>query len=218
MLTTSVLVPFLASSLNLPRVYHIALILMAPCLIYGAAGIRSALIQVFPRAKSIRLKSLSTTNISVAALLICYFLFVSGWVWAASMDNPTSLVLDSQRMKDSTSPVLIAEFYSEHTVSSDVAGATWVGTHIANNTICSDYISVEHVLDSYGGLARSEPILPQCGYSHSMIFLSEFNEGTGLATSYNAKTWSIANITLILQSENRIYSGVATISSPLMMP
>ena len=84
MLAMSVLLPFFAAGLNLSRVFHIALILFAPCLIYGAQKIHSVSSLVLRHSKLIRFESLPGKRVVVAALLVSYFLFVSGWVWAVT--------------------------------------------------------------------------------------------------------------------------------------
>jgi len=216
MMGMSVLIPFFAAGLNLSRIFQIALISLAPCLIYGTEKIQSVLRSVAYLSKLVRFKSLPTKRPALAALLVCYFLFVSGWTWAVTLDRPTSFVLDSQRMKDSNDPLLLAEFYSEYTVPSDVAGASWARIYAANSPICGDYVSMQHVLNSYGNRPRPAPIIPygECLKPPSYIFLGELNSFHGIGIDDSGATWPIVNITLVLQAENRIYSGGSTISSP----
>ena len=119
-------------------------------------------------------------------------------------------------MRSSSDPAAFANYYGEYTVPPDIAGASWVRTYAANNPICGDDISVYHVLNSYGERPRPAPTLPSDCLLHTYIYLNELNVLYGIGTNANGTSWPIANIDLLLLSENRIYSGVTTITSPVV--
>jgi uncharacterized membrane protein len=216
MLGMSVLLPYFAGGLNLSRVFQISLIFLAPCLIYGTEKVRSMLGLVLYRSKLIRFVSLPTKRVFVATLLICYFLFTSGWVWAVTMDKPTSLVMDSQRMSGSRDLNLLVTYYSEYTLTSEIAGVSWARTYGANNSLCGDVISGYEVLTSYGEQSRLVMRVLPSECDNSYIYLSKLNSLNGVGIGFEGATWSIADIAPLLGSENRIYSGEATVSSPVL--
>jgi uncharacterized membrane protein len=216
MLAMSVLLPYFAAGLNMSRVFQISLIFLAPCLIYGTEKARSMLALILYRSKLMRFRSLPTKRVFVGTLLVCYFLFTSGWVWAVTMDSPTSLVMDSQRMSGSRDLNLLVTYHSEYISSSDIAGAQWVRSYGVNNPVCGDVISGYGVLTSYG--ERSRLVMRVLPYEcdNSYLYLSEFNSLRGVAMDFEWRTWPIADIASLIGLENRIYSGEASVSSPVL--
>jgi uncharacterized membrane protein len=216
MLVSAVSLPFLAFSLNLSRFYHVALLFIAPCFCYGVNAICSVGSSLISLSRTMRSKMrVPGVSMSIAAvILICYFLFASGWVWAVSMDTPTSGILDSQRMVQSHDPNLLQIYYQEFTLSTDIAAARWLHlTTPITQPLCADVDSGLHVLVAYGERPYSgEYAVGALQYAcmhGSYVYLSEYNTVSGQAIGYDNQfaVVSVVNTTTL----NRIYSDGASI-------
>lgn len=218
-LVSAVLLPVFAFSLNLTRFYHLALLFIAPCFCYGVNAICSVGSSLISLNRTMPSKMrVPRVSVSIAAgILICYFLFVSGWAWAVSMDRPTSFVLDSQRMVQSHDTDLLQEYYQGFTLSTDIAAARWFYlTTPITQSLCADQTSSFHVLVVYGerpysGEYAVEELPYSCHFSGSYIYLSEYNTVAGQGVGpYEGNQFAVAS-TLKPTTLNRIYSDGATI-------
>jgi uncharacterized membrane protein len=213
-LIASLFLPFLAFQLNLSRIYHIALIFVAPCLCYGVDFLCFAGKPLVSGADKMNLPKLRSFRVSrsvAATVLICYFLFVGGWVWAVTNDAPTSMIIDANRMQTYNSATQQV-YYWEFTLSTDISAARWIQRVGPRQTLCSDYISAQHVLISYGDRPRigeySSIVLNYgCPSPGSLIFLSEYDTMYGIMITPYYQEVSAPNLTMT----NRIYSDGATI-------
>jgi uncharacterized membrane protein len=213
---SAVTLPFFAATLQLGRIYHIALLFASPCFLYGVGVLDSSLGLVgsfLSKVLHMRLCiRFSARSALAAGILFSCFLFTSGWAWAVSMDVPTSLVLDSERFLVSSDVRLNAVYFMDYTVPEDIAGARWLLTyHSSPRPICADIIARWHVLNSYGEFPREGPTLPRCyGYSNPYVFISEFNNlrGVGQASakppSYDR--FPMSEISAKLSIKNRVFS------------
>jgi uncharacterized membrane protein len=230
---TAVVVPNFAFGLNFTREYHIGLLLASPCFVYGIVLLDSTARRLFSALSHVSLRvpaTRSTTNwrLSAATLLFLFLLFDSGWIWAVSMDTPTSVLLDFGRIKDDPNPAAVAVSVAQYTSPKDVAAARWLTPQLGFvRSLCADYWTRDDVLTSYGGLSRDNTsirtyFLPECDFHEAYVFLSESNTvygvgisvgaGTGTKTTLVDSTWLIAQIAPELNSDNLIYSnGGATI-------
>ncbi len=224
----AVIIPHIASGLNLSRTYHLYLILSSPCFPYGITALKRAshFVQPLFRGRSINPSlhvSFSGSQGLAASLLLLYFIFSSGWIWAATMGLPTSPVLDSQRMSTSENPVMVANFLSYHTSPRDIAAARWSVPNLPQQSLlCADLISRLNVLTSYAARARpfsfgsAQDVLPRCDLHEAFVFSSEFNTLFGLADNRGNEgilEWhNLFSITV----ENRIFcDGGAEILDPI---
>jgi uncharacterized membrane protein len=212
MLGLSVLLPFFAGGLNLTRVFHIALLFVSPCFSYGASQIESLLGAGCGILSRDILRFRARRGTLAPLILLSYFLFTSGWAWAIGMDLPTSLILDRQRMLNSSGLSSQLSYYYEYTVPQDIAGAEWLRSNIpSSGSVCGDSNSRYHVLNSYGEYAREGPVLPHCDLSNSYVFLSRLNTLDGVGVYFETK-WLVTDISAQIMANNRIYSnGGATI-------
>jgi uncharacterized membrane protein len=211
-------VPYLGAALNFERWFHVVLIFMAPSIGYLTSRALRSLpgVRFVSTNMSLRrfVRTFTSKRVLVALMLVSYFLFQTGWAWAVSLDRPTSLVLDRQRIRDSNDSTIRIVYFDAIVVPSDAAGAMWLKTNVAGN-VCSDYTSGVHVLTSYGSLLETSQLPDDCRFSKSFIYLSELNVDYQIGTSFPHTIWPISNISLALARENRIYSnGGSTIYSP----
>jgi len=210
----SVVLPYFAASLDIQRIYLLVLMLASPCFIFGA----EAYSRVIRRAGlllhaglGVRRGSVQFKWVPAAALLLCYFMFTSGWVWAVTMGAPSSFLLDSKRMAASPNPSLEAYYFSYYTAPQDIAGARWLKQHlVSERVVCADWNSRLNVLTSYGELTRglsSGPLLPSdCHFQKSYVYLSLLNTLYGIGTQGN---WPVSQ--LPLETLNRVYTDGSTI-------
>ena len=215
MLASAVILPNFARGLNLSRFYHVALLLVSPCFYLGAERLGSAFraipLSIF-RDVRVRVSLLREGSVP-AAILFSYLLFSSGWVWAVTMDNPTSPVLDWQRMANSADVNLKVQYYSIYVVAQDVAAARWVKSHVSTRSaVCADAISRNHVLTSYGERGLGPIQLPGgCDFSADYVYLSVLNTAQGIGISEDGSIWAVSRISMPLSAGNKIYSDGANV-------
>ena len=162
-----------------------------------------------------------------ASLLFLFLLFDSGWVWAVSMDAPTSYLLDSERMAHySRDPEVIVSFYGYYTSTEDVAGARWLNRQVSSSStisnvassVCADWYTRDELLVSYGGLPHPGPSVPEnflpdkCDFREGYVYLSFVNTVYGVGSRDNPRnfTWPIAQISPEINADNVIYSNGGT--------
>jgi len=213
LLLASVILPNFAAALNLSRIYQVSLIFLSPCFYFGAAeigGIVQKLGVIFTRKRN----TIRIGNSFVAAILIMYFLFTSGFVWAITLDNPTSVVLDAGRMSNSSVPLVQSYYYNWYIVPGDAAAALWMVSR-ANSIYltCADFTSHGHVLTSYGSGGNGPSLSVQggpgtCQPATQYVFLSYFNSISSFGWT-GTEPFQINLQGLLV--ENRIYSDGATV-------
>ena len=228
-----VVVPNFAFALGAAREYHIGLLLASPCFVYGIIFLTCKTRRLLSTLTNISLRVpaprfVTNWRLSAATLLFLFLLFDSGWVWAVSLDTPTSNLLDSERLLHSPEGAVV--YYGQYLSSQDVAGAHWLSRQFGVvSFLCTDYWTRQNVLTSYGGLSRdassiSTHILPNeygCDFpGRGYLFLSvlntvygigtSLNAGTGNQTSIPSSTWPISQISPELLSDNVIYSNGGT--------
>ncbi len=217
LLGSAVVIPQFAFGLNFTRLYHIALLFVSPCFVYGSDALSSTssrLISVVPQVFSRVSLLLQSKRVLPATILFLFLLFDSGWVWAVSMDRPTSILLDRDRMLSYPDPSLRTSFFSYYTAPEDIAAALWLRPQLANiRSACADYFSRDQVLTSYGQIRSYSgsvfSYLPrQCDF-HGYVYLSTLNTiyGIGTRSNYLNSTWSVSEISAELFSDNVIYSN-----------
>jgi uncharacterized membrane protein len=214
LLLASVILPNLALALNLSRIYQISLIFLAPCFYFGAAEI-ARVVQKFGAIFTRKRDTIRIGNSFAAAILFTYLLFTSGFVWAITLDTPASVVLDAERMSNSSVALVRSYYYNWYIVPGDVAAARWMESR-ANPIYltCADFTSHGHVLTSYGGSYSNGPSLAvqggpgMCEPATQYVFLSYFNSISGIGWT-GTDTFQI-NLQGLL-AENRIYSNGATV-------
>jgi uncharacterized membrane protein len=210
----AVILPFFAAQLELTRIYHITLLFVSPCFVYGADQLGRVVDFVFSLRKGIKVR-FRKKQVLAAVILVSYFLFVSGWAWAATMDRPDSLILDVERIRDSPDVTLSRQYFLFYTVLPDIAGARWLNDYRdTTSPICADFTARYHVLNSYGEIPRdglnSAKQLTGCTFKSSYVFLSEFNTQYGIAyTTANGPdygSFSLSKISARLSVKNTVFS------------
>jgi uncharacterized membrane protein len=216
-----VALPYFAEALNFTRTYGISLLLASPCFGYGAASLpglgRKRLGKLFPHDLPHIRVAFSSRWVLAASILLSFFLFSSGWVWAVSMDTPTSFVLDSDRFLTYPDPVLRTAYFGYFTLSEDIAGAQWLSAHRAiGRSLCADSISTDNVMASYGGIPRIfvylGPSPYDCSSRRSLVYLSVLNTRYSTwTTAYTMNnTLPMSAVDHSLATMNKLYSNGGT--------
>jgi uncharacterized membrane protein len=219
-----VVVPNFGFGLGVGREYHIGLLLASPCFVYGIIFLTSIIRRLFSALTHLPLRvpatrSITNWRLAAATLLVLFLIFDSGWVWAVSLDNPTSLLLDTERMLHI--PGGPATYYGHYLSSEDVAGARWLRQLGFVSALCADYLTRNNVLTSYGGFSRGNlsieiaflPDTSRCDFpGGGYVFLSALNTvyGIGISSNVSSTPWRISQISSELMSYNMIYSNGAT--------
>lgn len=133
-----IFVPYFANQMNTPRMYHIALITLAPFCILGGEAIWLGISSVWRRLRHGIHKSMAEKaedsqaflGFIALAVLIPYFLFTSGFIYEVTgqkvtdrIDAPYSIALSSYRLD------LAGVFYWQ-----DGAAARWLTQHATYET------------------------------------------------------------------------------------
>jgi uncharacterized membrane protein len=213
LLGLSVLLPYFAASLDIQRIYLLVLLFASPCFVIGLEGFGRLLGRLRLPTHRVRMPPtrIQFRWVPAATILLCYFMFTSGWMWAVTMTAPSSFVLDSSRMASYPDDSVKAYFFSYYTVPQDIAGARWLKHYsTADRDVCADWNSRLNVLTSYGGLSRGlsgGPMLPSsCNFARAYVYLSLLNTLYRVGTQGN---WSIS--VLPIDTFNRVYSDTSTI-------
>jgi uncharacterized membrane protein len=224
LLLAAVALPNFAGTLNINRIYSLSLLLLAPCFYFGAGAITSgfericALINRHPPRVNLR-------GALLCAILFSYLIFTSGWVWAITLDTPTSLVLDSARIANSPNALDRTFYYATNVLQEDVQGTRWITSH-GSAQVCADYDS-EKTIVTYGGSQTMGPIFRfswACDgayvYVSVMNVRTEYGTGPGASAGPSLSahpSYIILSVNYTIprvMAEDRIYSNGAAIYAP----
>jgi uncharacterized membrane protein len=137
-----ILIPRFASSLNMERFYHIALIVLAPSLAIGCKALTSL-------ARKHKEKLFASL---VLVAIIPYFLFQSGFVYEIVQNQSWTPSISGYRM--GIRPYTVDFCYVQE---QDVCAAIWLSNNIdkQKTTVYADLPSIYAVLASYGLFNRT---------------------------------------------------------------
>lgn len=198
-----IVLPHLAGTLMMTRIYHITLIFLAPFFMLGSETVLGWI----PKLKSFKLPLISI-------MLITFLLFQSGFVYEVIGDIPSCGALSKYRIKPLTS---MSYVYGEYIHEQDVFSAKWLSQNKAGmSKIYADRQSNYHVLTSYGML----PPRFQHNWSYLLsnttknvdkdayIYLGNLNVIHGIVKGpKGGQSWNITEISPILSNCNKIYSN-----------
>jgi uncharacterized membrane protein len=155
LLIATIVVPRLASFLEMSRWYQISLLFVAPLFVLGAEAVFVKVPQFFKNGISHKKKNEKSTItnksyglILISIVLVAFFLFQTGFIYEITGDPvPSSIALSRNKMGSSND--LIYE--------SDVFSAYWLSNYadINNTKTYADTVSIIHVLTSYSTIDRS---------------------------------------------------------------
>ncbi|MBN2259197.1 MAG: DUF2206 domain-containing protein [Clostridiales bacterium] len=173
----SLVVPFVASSLNTSRLYHISLLILAPFFVFGVILCFNVVFRLLSRKISFSFsKSLSIKFISV--FLCVFLLFNTGFMYhvtnsRSSILNPT-WALSEGSLKDKVS------LYNSFVPKDEMLAALWIKNCNTSLQIYSDYRSRNNALNAFGMLSRAGDVnilysSTKIIDSSSLVFLRRLN-------------------------------------------
>ena len=208
-LASSIVIPNFSTTLNISRIFQIALFFLAPLFVIGGETLFGLIRRMLrPWHKGLSLGRFQRICFATIALLIVFlFLFQSGFIFALVGDIPVSTSLTTDRRKALESLSL----YDSYTFSDDVYGARWTLANISNQSlfIC-DQISAQNVLRSYGLVSgdRVRILTQDLKYvdRDAYIYLRSLNTINHIIEDEGI-TWILPENSSILVETNKIYSN-----------
>ncbi len=215
----SLIVPYLSAALDTSRLYHLALLFLAPLFIMGGETIFGGIRRLFHRYP---LKpSTLAIRLTILIVFVPYFLFSTGFAFEVVGDYPSSIPLGMERMRngDDTMKVLLNDFYIHE---QEVASAEWLS--ITRDSTLPVYVNGAvsgRVLIAYGMMYGDLRELDRSSYKDdaSYTYLRYLNVADGLMTEIEFNPWRTTalkyTVTIypateiypLLQSRNKIYSN-----------
>jgi uncharacterized membrane protein len=133
LLAMSVVLPRFSLNLHIGRIYHIALMFLAPFCVIGGTAVCRGIYRLVIRRFSSPLASPVFVSLVGVLLLAPYFLFSTGFVYAVTGDRVTSMPLNPgldspryNRMEVAGKAWLLADMADNHRVMADIYGTTWL--------------------------------------------------------------------------------------------
>lgn len=200
----SILVPFFATALNVQRLYHITLFLLAPFCIQGASTFFRWTLSAITKV-SIKPIHLPVRNIAVltSMVLITFFLFETGFIYEVTGDFPTSIPLSRNRVNH-------VQFYRAIISEEEVFSADWLSENSNNSSkVYADEIARRRVLISYGSFLMKDTIALSNSTiidEEAYVYLRHLNVIEGQIVGMD-RIWNTSDISPLLRMENKIYSN-----------
>jgi uncharacterized membrane protein len=207
--------PYMASALNTTRLYHIALIFLAPFCITGSIAIYKFVVKDRQGKEKLVLKIVST-------ILAVFLLFNTGFVYEMAKDYPVSISLSQESIKKHATNKTKAQFYSNYTTEEEVVSSLWLSNNIGGIYGKNIYATFpdpnigEHTLASYGMMPRSalKPLVnsTQILENGAYIYLRYLNVLEGIGTMVrpplnHIETFDMAVLRPLLMGANKIYTS-----------
>lgn len=212
LLLMSIIIPNFSASLQIDRLYHVALLFISPLFIVGGRSIFDNILKIF-RLKENKREIYGL--VLVLLVLVTFFFFQTGFIYEIEQDPvPSSVFLSKYRMAGDE--LLNLGYINEN----DFFGAIWLSKYVdVNAGIYSDVKSKFHVLTS--SMIDTNNRIDVIGNTtvfndRSYVYLNEYNTKNGIIIRdtrypfnirYNISEIPILNSTMI--PNNKIYSNDA---------
>jgi uncharacterized membrane protein len=140
-----IVLPFFSDQMDVSRIYHITLLLLAPCCILGGETVWKYVSKAF---RSISFKRSTYAKICLI-ILIPYFLFNIGFVYEFT-EHPTGNPVSFYRLKVSNDPLEKMAYYGMRVPTQDFISAVWLSEHKQDqSTIYAGWSSEFFLLHPY---------------------------------------------------------------------
>ncbi|MFC2040562.1 DUF2206 domain-containing protein, partial [Chloroflexota bacterium] len=209
---------FLASGIDIGRIYHIALIFLAPfCIIAGLMVFRVIC----------RVVKVSRTNKSerrwfavFSIYFVIFFLFQSGFIGQVT-GSELGTGLDQERLKKYGAPEQKASLYTAFPPEQDVFSARWLSMNIKpGEKIYATYSDIRvHALTSYGMIPTQDvPKLTATTNTigeDAYVYLQYLNVIEGIGTEFDTSVsiagvrtiYDMTEVSHLFKGRNKIYSN-----------
>ena len=195
--------------LNVSRVYHIVLLLLAPfTLIGGLVIIRYA--GRFSGAP--RLGSYDNAMKILSVFIALLFLFSSGFVYEVTKEHPSSISLSQNTIREVGDLRDQLFFYTDYCPEQDVYGIRWLSRHRDfTRPVFTDYRSKKMTMMSYGLIADASVVknTTDLGAYRSYLYLGYTNTQFGVMSGpydFN-RFWEFSDIAPAANRLNVVYSS-----------
>jgi uncharacterized membrane protein len=210
LLALSIAIPNFSYTLNQTRIFQIALFFLAPMLMLGSETLFNLIFRMLNHFhKGFSWGWVHRISLIFATLLIVvFFLFQSGFIFALVGDIPASPSLTTDK---SDAALRNLSLYDSFTFSREVYGAKWALVNISNQSqIYCDLTSQLHVLSSYGLVNenRTHPLTQDLEDidKNAYIYLRPLNTINHLIENQGT-AWIMSENSTVLQNADRIYSN-----------
>lgn len=212
-LLASIAIPYFASSLNTTRLYQITLIFLAPYGIIGGITIFNVISKVVSMGHANDFDRNSMKILSI--FFILYFLFNSGFVYELTKDNPESISLSQETIRNNANVAGKVKFYTSFIPEQDYYGAIWMSKYRNyRSEVYNDVSRRNNLLLSYGdqGVYSMISSNPNRISRNSYIYLGYLNnvEKIVVGPRFN-RYWNLSNIEPYLDSNSKIYTNNGSI-------
>lgn len=207
-----VLVPNFSSTLNTSRLYQIMLIFLSPLCVIGGISMLAAPGTYITKLRSSWFSG-RTPLVLISVLFSLLFLFSTGWIYECTNDQPLSIALSQDSIKNSGGGTSKNVFYGTFIPEHDVFGARWLGKYMENGSVVyADRTRKDNVLTSYGNLARTPPFLPKTDFEPVLgayVYLATYNvvERSASGPEEYYDYWGIEEIYPAICRNNKVYSN-----------
>lgn len=210
LLALSIALPNFSNTLNITRIFQIALFFLSPMIVLGSETLFSLIFRALHHVH----KGLSwnlahrISIVSVAVVIVIFFLFQSGFIFALVGDIPASPSLTTDRTEAALKNLSL---YDSFTFPEDVYGARWALANIGNQSqIYSDFTSQMSVLRSYG-LVGENRVHPFTNNTESIdrnayVYLRSLNTIYHIVENERS-SWIIPENSSVLENTDPIYSN-----------
>lgn len=162
LLLFALFVPFFASSLNITRLYHISLIILAPFFVIGGLVV----FNYFNVLKRYKHHNLPQKSLSI--FLVINLLFASGFVYEITKDHPTSDSLSQNTILKMGTPEEKISYYSGYTPQQNVFSVIWL----------SDNKAKTNLTEIYAGYTSIPEIWAYINSPYSSFYISDLSNMT----------------------------------------
>ncbi|MCX9083032.1 MAG: DUF2206 domain-containing protein [Candidatus Methanoperedens sp.] len=208
-LLASLSIPYFASSLNTTRLYQITLIFLAPFAVIGGITVFNLISNIVLRSWN---KHPDRSSLKIMFMFfIIYFLFNSGFVYEIAKDNPESISLSQETIKNYANVEVKANFYTSFIPEQDYFGAMWLSkTRNYKMNLNMDLSRKNNLFVSYGdqGLYSILSKSPNKIFRGSYIYTGYLNNVEKIMVGPKYKRyWYITEISPFLEKSNKIYTN-----------
>lgn len=210
LLALSVALPNFSNTLNITRIFQIALFFLSPLFILGGETLFNLIFRALHRLHEGLSWDLAhrISLTSVALLIVIFFLFQSGFIFALVGDITASPSLTTDRTKAALENLSL---YDSFTFPEDVYGAKWALANIENQSqIYSDFDSQMSVLRSYG-LVPENRVHPFTNNTKSIdrnayVYLRSLNTIYRVIENERS-SWIMPENSSVIKNTDQIYSN-----------
>lgn len=202
-----IVLPYLASSMNMNRIYQVLLIFLSPFCIIGAELIHRIASNLL---KIAFFKNLQIRYLIILIILIPYFLFNAGFVYEA-IESPANLKIDLNQ-SHSKNLSQWSNFVVSPIPEQEVVSCKWLSHKIGGDPVYADAFRVFEIL-AYGFIRDIIEIRTPSVPENCYIFLGYQNVNEGILKCWDTKNvhtlidFTIAEISPSLSQRNKIYSN-----------